>query len=462
MGFAERDQNRVTTLLAVSKTDGVTPVALWADPVTHRLLVDNANSGITLTTTGTSGAATLVGNTLNIPVYGGVTSVTSANADIAVANSTTTPVLTLNSSIASAASTIVKRDANGNVFFNNYFGNLTSTASAGTTTILTVSSSRYQTLTGTLNQTYQLPDATTLALSQVFTFNNNSSGSLIITNNGATTQYTIPAGGYVECFVTDISTANGVWDFHPLPPKTATWGSGVTGLVMNTVLTTTPAISAGASGSTSPAFIPQRGSLTTGFGGDSSNLYGVIGGTAAFTSSATNFTAPAFNGLTITASTGTLTVANGKTATINNTLTLAGTDSTTMTFPSTSATIARTDAAQTFTGTQTFANTVLTANAITATANAATIPVTSGRNIVTNNSAAGLTITLTTASAVNMQTVIVQILDFSAVAQTLTLVNTENSTITPPTTTNGSTTLPLTLGFIFNSATTKWRLIASA
>lgn len=45
--------------------------------------------------------------------------------------------------------------------------------------------------------------------------------------------------------------------------------------------------------------------------------------------------------------------ASGKKATINNTLTLAGTDSTTMTFPSTSATIARTDAAQTFTGTQT-------------------------------------------------------------------------------------------------------------
>lgn len=40
-------------------------------------------------------------------------------------------------------------------------------------------------------------------------------------------------------------------------------------------------------------------------------------------------------------------VATGKTLTVSNSLTLAGTDSTTMTFPSTSATIARTDAAQT-------------------------------------------------------------------------------------------------------------------
>lgn len=60
-----------------------------------------------------------------------------------------------------------------------------------------------------------------------------------------------------------------------------------------------------------------------------------------------------FSTLTVTASTGTLTIANGKTFVVSNGLTLAGTDSTTMTFPSTSATIARTDAANTFTGHQT-------------------------------------------------------------------------------------------------------------
>lgn len=105
---------------------------------------------------------------------------------------------------------------------------------------------------------------------------------------------------------------------------------------------------------------------------------------------------------------------------------------------------------------------ILTANAITASANAATIPITSKNNIVTNNSAATLTITLTTTSAVNMQPVIVQILDFSAVTQTITWVNTENSTQIAPVTSNGSTTLPLTVGFIYNAATSKWRCIASA
>lgn len=160
--------------------------------------------------------------------------------------------------------------------------------------------------------------------------------------------------------------------------------------------------------------------------------------------------------------TGGVTAVSSKVLTINKSLTLDGTDSTTMTFPSTSATIARTDAAQTFTGTQTFSQTILTANAITASGNAATVPVTSGRNIVTNNSAATLTITMTTTSAVNMQTCIVQILDASAVAQTITWVNTEDSTVTAPTTSNGSTTLPLTVGFIYNSATSKWRCVAKA
>jgi hypothetical protein len=58
--------------------------------------------------------------------------------------------------------------------------------------------------------------------------------------------------------------------------------------------------------------------------------------------------------ITAPASSATLTIADGKVLTANHSLTLAGTDSTTMTFPSTNATIARTDAAQTFTGNQTF------------------------------------------------------------------------------------------------------------
>lgn len=63
--------------------------------------------------------------------------------------------------------------------------------------------------------------------------------------------------------------------------------------------------------------------------------------------------------LTAPATGATITIADGKTLTANHSLTLAGTDATTMTFPSTSATIARTDAAQTFTGNQTINGAVI-------------------------------------------------------------------------------------------------------
>lgn len=69
-------------------------------------------------------------------------------------------------------------------------------------------------------------------------------------------------------------------------------------------------------------------------------------------------------------STPSLTLGSGKTVAVNNSLTLAGTDGTTQTFPTTNATIARTDAAQTFTGAQTFSSNIvgnLSGNATTAT-----------------------------------------------------------------------------------------------
>jgi hypothetical protein len=58
-------------------------------------------------------------------------------------------------------------------------------------------------------------------------------------------------------------------------------------------------------------------------------------------------------------------ITSGKTLSVSNTLTLSGTDSTTMTFPSTNASVARTDAANTFTGASTASAWVLTSPTIT-------------------------------------------------------------------------------------------------
>ena len=58
------------------------------------------------------------------------------------------------------------------------------------------------------------------------------------------------------------------------------------------------------------------------------------------------------NSITLTTSTGTITLANAKTFTVNNSLTLAGTDGVTITFPASNATVATLGLTNTFTGRQ--------------------------------------------------------------------------------------------------------------
>lgn len=193
---------------------------------------------------------------------------------------------------SATAAACVKRDGNANAFSNNSLQNATLTTAAAGTTVLTAASSRYQALTGSTTQTYQLPDATTLSLGPWFAFNNNSSGTLSIVNAGSGAVATVPAGGVTQCGPTSISTANGTWDCHAYVPSTASWGTGTTGLQMNNVLSTSPQIGAGAASSTSPVFIPQRGSATTGFSGDSTHTYSVVAGATASTTDATGINIP--------------------------------------------------------------------------------------------------------------------------------------------------------------------------
>lgn len=90
-----------------------------------------------------------------------------------------------------------------------------------------------------------------------------------------------------------------------------------------------------------------------GGGAGSGTVNSGTAGHAAYYATSTTAVSDSKVTLTIPATGSTLTILDGKTLTANNSITLAGTDSTTMTFPTTSATIARTDAANTFTGHQT-------------------------------------------------------------------------------------------------------------
>jgi hypothetical protein len=102
-------------------------------------------------------------------------------------------------------------------------------------------------------------------------------------------------------------------------------------------------------------------------------------------------------------------------------------------------------------------------HAITVTTNAGTASQSFFLNTFTNSSAAAMTITLgvTSPTPKDGQQMIVRIYDFSAVAEGITWVNTENSTVTAPATSNGSTSLPLTTGWMYNAATSKWRCVAT-
>jgi hypothetical protein len=119
---------------------------------------------------------------------------------------------------SSGASSVVLRDANQNVVFNNFIqGTATTTAAAGTT-VLTVASARAQILVGSTTQTYQLPDATTLALGQSFIFVNASSGDMTIQNNALATIDVVPSGGAAQLGAVSIATVAGTWGIYSFLP----------------------------------------------------------------------------------------------------------------------------------------------------------------------------------------------------------------------------------------------------
>lgn len=146
-------------------------------------------------------------------------------------------------------------------------------------------------------------------------------------------------------------------------------------------------------------------------------------------------TATSINSLTITTSTGTLTIANGKTLTANNSLTLAGTDGTTLTFQGTDTYIGRATT-DTITGTKSFNGGTLFNGGIDGQSGTSyTVVAADEYKLLTFNNASAVSVTLPQATTSG----------FTAGAQ-FTVFNrgTGAVTITPTTSTvNGNATLVL-------------------
>jgi hypothetical protein len=131
---------------------------------------------------------------------------------------------------SSGANSVMLRDANQNVAVNRLNQSNTSIAAAGGTTALTAASSYSQTLTGTGNQTYTMPDATTLTTGVAFVFNNNATGTLTLQDYATGAVGTITSGGAVELVLLSNATTAGTWDVHGYLPEAVTWGTNALNL----------------------------------------------------------------------------------------------------------------------------------------------------------------------------------------------------------------------------------------
>lgn len=88
MGDAKRDANSITTLLGVSNADDITPIPVYVDPVTHRMLVSSSGGGGGAPTDATYITQTANGTLTNEQVLG-------ALATGLLKNTTTTGILSI-------------------------------------------------------------------------------------------------------------------------------------------------------------------------------------------------------------------------------------------------------------------------------------------------------------------------------------------------------------------------------
>jgi hypothetical protein len=231
---------------------------------------------------------------------------------------------------------------------NNELTSLVDSAVAGTTTLSTDADVTLTDTDGAANQARQAVllwtatgsttrNITAPAQSKTYVVINATGGtqSIVVRGVGPTTGVTIAAGekavvAWNGSDFVKVSTYSGAASFTDVTVSGTTTLSGLTASTALALNSSKEVVSVTNTG-TGNNVLATSPSLTTPS----------LGVATATTINKVAFTAPATSA--------TLTIADGKTLTANNSLTLAGTDGTTMTFPNTSGTVVTLDLGQTLT-----------------------------------------------------------------------------------------------------------------
>lgn len=354
----KRDQNFIVVLGAVTDDSNQYIKMLRVDPITGRLLISatglaagtvtsvsvvTANGFAGTVATATTTPAITLTTTITGILKGNGTAISAASAGTDYANLTfkTIQVATQSDVVATSASDTLILVAGSNI---------TITTNAGTRTITIAASG------GASGATTALDNLAAVAINTTLLPGADDGAAL-----GSTTKN-----------FSDLFLATGAVINYANSNVVITHTSGILTMGTGTLKITTPTNTA-----TSVVTIDGTQSLTnkTYNGNTWTAGTGVLTIAAGKTLTAnSSLTLAGTDGKTLTVSnSGTLAggdafvlaIAAGKTLTVSNSITLAGTDSTVMTFPTTSATIARTDAGNTFTGVSTASAWVLTSPTIT-------------------------------------------------------------------------------------------------
>jgi Chaperone of endosialidase len=217
--------NGNTTYYAATDASGNWEVGLGTysstgPTLTRTTILSSSNSGSAVTFSGSvnvfitypSGKVVILDASGNATALGTISSGTWQGTTVAVGYGGT------GVTSSSGANSVVLRDANSNVTANNFLAGYNVITAAAGTTVLTNASAYYQRISGSTTQTIQLPNATTMANGQGFTFDNDSSGVVTIVDNASGAVDTVPSGGYSYIFVEDNSTSAGSWGKYALIP----------------------------------------------------------------------------------------------------------------------------------------------------------------------------------------------------------------------------------------------------